>query len=322
MSTWSVRQPAQAVLQCGEHAVPAVVAYPGQLRRAVEALGALHVTGRGDQPPANLGGQHELRPRAAGQEGADTLLGQAHAVVRRGIEGPDARCPRRLQRLRRRLLADRRVQAGDRRPAEDHLGHVQASSSQRHLAHVRPRHGGEVADRQQHVRVEAVVAGRDAHREVSLPAGGIELQPASGCSGRRSPSSSRYLANTSGVLPSSGCMTDTDSTGTRSTTGSSTWSTVTRPGPQVEMDQRRPGIHVGAVRVVGVGDQHPRAVSGRSQRGEQGRMNKRRTQHVVSCCRLGPVPAPGGPGGPRDRLGGSGPRTRLWRLDRPMFRWL
>src|ERR1700734_2203905 len=38
--------------------------------------------------------------------------------------------------------------------------------------------GSEVTDGQQHVRVEAVVAGRHAHREVRLAAGGVELQPA------------------------------------------------------------------------------------------------------------------------------------------------
>ncbi len=50
-------QPPQAALQRGESAVPAVVAHAGQLGRAIEALCAVDVAGRGQQPAADFSGK-------------------------------------------------------------------------------------------------------------------------------------------------------------------------------------------------------------------------------------------------------------------------
>jgi hypothetical protein len=52
-----------------------------------------------------------------GQELADPPHGEPGPVMRRGVEGPDARGPRGLQRLCRRLIADWRVQPANRRAA-------------------------------------------------------------------------------------------------------------------------------------------------------------------------------------------------------------
>jgi hypothetical protein len=111
-------EPFQALRQAAPHAVPAVVTHPGQRRDAVEPGLALDVPGRGHQQPADLGGDGELVPGASGQERAEPPLGQADAVVRRGVERPDARGPGRGQRRGGDLVADRRVHPGDGCAAE------------------------------------------------------------------------------------------------------------------------------------------------------------------------------------------------------------
>ncbi len=111
-------EPFQALLQAAPHAVPAVVADPGQRRYAVEPLVPLDLPGRGHQQPADLGAHGELGPGLPGQERPEPPLGGADAVMRRGVEGPDARRPGRGQRPGRRLFADRGEEPGDGRGAE------------------------------------------------------------------------------------------------------------------------------------------------------------------------------------------------------------
>jgi hypothetical protein len=111
-------EPFQALLQAAPHAVPAVVAHPGQRRDAVEPVLALDITGGGHQQPPDLGGDGELVPRMPGQERAEPPLGHADAVVRRGVESPDARGPGRGERGGGRLIADRGEEPGDGGGAE------------------------------------------------------------------------------------------------------------------------------------------------------------------------------------------------------------
>jgi hypothetical protein len=111
-------EPFQAFLQAAPHSVPAVVADPGQRRYVVKSLLALDVPGGGHQPPAHLGAHGELVPGAPGQERAEPPLGHADAIMRRRVEGPDPRFPGRGHRPGRRLVADRRVEPADGRPAK------------------------------------------------------------------------------------------------------------------------------------------------------------------------------------------------------------
>jgi hypothetical protein len=102
-------QPPQAALQSGQGAVAAVIAHACQFGRAVEAFRALDITGRGHQPAADLGGQNIFLAWSAAQEVPDTLLRQADAVMRCGVEGTDARRPRRFQGRGGLIVCDRRV---------------------------------------------------------------------------------------------------------------------------------------------------------------------------------------------------------------------
>ena len=54
------------------------------------------------EEPADLGGDHVLVAGAVPQGVAEAAFGQAEAVVRRGVEGPDAAVPRRVDRGPRR----------------------------------------------------------------------------------------------------------------------------------------------------------------------------------------------------------------------------
>ena len=83
----------------------------------------------------------ELSAAAApGQERAEPPLGHADAVVRRRVEGPDPRFPGRGQRPGRRLVADRRVEPADGRPAKDEGAEPEGAA----LGHgiPPPRHAG------------------------------------------------------------------------------------------------------------------------------------------------------------------------------------
>ena len=178
-------EPLQALLQAAPHAVPAVVADPGQRRDAVEPLVALDVPGGGHQQPADLGGHGELVPRVPGQERAEPPLGHADAVVRRGVEGPDARGPGRGQRRGGRLLADRGEEPGDGRGAEheragDQGGEAAGSRSDLPIAPGGPRRVGELRQ-----RLRPDLGGR--------PGG-----PRARGSGRRSPRRARRSARAGG----------------------------------------------------------------------------------------------------------------------------
>jgi hypothetical protein len=109
-------QPPQAALQRCESAIPAEIAHTRQFGRAVEAFRALDITGRGHQPTADLGRQDKFLARSPGHEMPNTLLRQADAVMRCGVEGTDARRPRRTQGRRGLIVSDRGVEAADRAP--------------------------------------------------------------------------------------------------------------------------------------------------------------------------------------------------------------
>jgi hypothetical protein len=125
-------QPGQALLDRSPHPVPAVVAYPAERRRPVEAVGTLDRAGRGHQQPAHLGRDGELVPWPAGQEVADPPLGQPHPVVRSGVDRPDAGVPGRGEGGTGEFLADRLVQPADGRAAEDEPRHGGAGTQLRH----------------------------------------------------------------------------------------------------------------------------------------------------------------------------------------------
>src|SRR5487761_616424 len=73
-------------------------------------------------PPADLGGDHVLVARTGPERLAEPALGQAEAVVRRGVEGPDPALPGRVDGGPRVVVAHLGVQAPDGRAAEGQLG--------------------------------------------------------------------------------------------------------------------------------------------------------------------------------------------------------
>jgi hypothetical protein len=122
-------QPAQARLEAAADAVGAVVESPDQVAGDVEpfvvapdARAAAGCRGRLEQP-ADLGGDHVLVPRPVTQGRAEPALGPAEAVVRRGVEEPDAAVPGRVDRRPRVVVGHRGEQVPDRRAAERDLGH-------------------------------------------------------------------------------------------------------------------------------------------------------------------------------------------------------
>jgi hypothetical protein len=75
----------------------------------------------GLEEAADLGGDHVLVPRTVPQCVAETALGRAEAVVRRGVERADAAVPRRVDRGPGVVIAHRGEQVPDRRTAEGQL---------------------------------------------------------------------------------------------------------------------------------------------------------------------------------------------------------
>ena len=90
-------EPVQAGLQAAPDAVGAEVEHAACVRGHGEALGrSVRPYGgpaTGVEQPADLGGDHVLVARPVPQGLAEAPLGQAEAVVRRGVEGPDAAVP-------------------------------------------------------------------------------------------------------------------------------------------------------------------------------------------------------------------------------------
>ena len=112
-------EPAKAVGQAPPDAVGAEVKHPAGRGRYREALRVTPEGLRGGlQQPANLSRDHVLGPWPVPQRVAKAPLGQAQAVMRRGIKGPDAAGPGRVDRGPRVLVFHLGKQVADRRPAE------------------------------------------------------------------------------------------------------------------------------------------------------------------------------------------------------------
>jgi len=197
-------EPAQARLQAAPDAVRAEVEPPDLGRRDVEARG---VTGRpgpagaggrgrpgGLEEAADLGGEHVLVSRTVPQGVAQTALGQAEAVVRRGVERADAAVPRRVDRGCGVVVAHRGEQVPDRRAAEGQLGDLD-------------RRAAEAPPRQHDVHCPPPVAA-GASRLGSVPESaklaGVTALVANGsdqCGRRCLMSSLTGLGGASGVFP-------------------------------------------------------------------------------------------------------------------------
>ncbi len=126
-------QPAEAGLQAAQRAVPAVVAAARERRRHVEALGVAlpRAAGVVHEQPADLGGQHVVVARAAGEGGAEAAFGQAEAVVRGGVEVADAAGPRGVHDRPRVLAGHGPEEVAQLGAAEAERGEVHGSSQTR-----------------------------------------------------------------------------------------------------------------------------------------------------------------------------------------------
>ncbi len=126
----------QARLQAAQDAVGAEVEPPDVAGGHGEALGV--AVGRADgasgvgmarraaglEQAADLGGDDVVIARAVPQRVAEAALGQAEAVVRRGVEGPDPAVPGRVDGGPGVVVAHLGEQVPDRRAAEGQLGDV------------------------------------------------------------------------------------------------------------------------------------------------------------------------------------------------------
>ena len=119
----SIRQCAkalQAVLDRAHDAVVGVVVDQAERQAALElAMVERRRIARLEQAP-DLGREHELVALLVAQRLAETVLGQAEAVVRRGVEIADAGVVAGLDRGARLLIGERLVHVAERRPAEAH----------------------------------------------------------------------------------------------------------------------------------------------------------------------------------------------------------
>jgi len=125
-------QPLQAGLDAAAHPVGAEVPDPAVVCRHREAVGQIVAggVGYGLQQASDLGRQRVGVARPLPQRGADPAFGQAEAVVRGGVEVPDARVPGGQQRGLRLGRIDLGVEVAERGGAEGQVGDLDRSVPQ------------------------------------------------------------------------------------------------------------------------------------------------------------------------------------------------
>ncbi len=123
-------EPDQRLLDRAPHAVIGVVVDAAMRESADEARLAHARLPRLHAPP-DLGRQHEFFARNPAERSADAMLGQAVAVMRRGVEQRHARLEGGAHRADRRRVVEHAVDVAQRRAAESQRRHLDAGAAER-----------------------------------------------------------------------------------------------------------------------------------------------------------------------------------------------